>query len=74
MSVVLCLQECEANAVMTDMVISSFGILLQVECVQALLEAGADRSAGAMDDMSALHFAAQQGNTEVVKELINAGV
>ena len=45
----------------------------QVECVQALLEAGADKSAGAMDDMSALHFAAQQGHTEVVKALINAG-
>ena len=41
--------------------------------MQALLEAGADKSAGAMDDMSALHFAAQQGHTEVVKALINAG-
>ena len=42
--------------------------------MQALLEAGADKSAGAMDDMSALHFAAQQGHTEVVKVLVNAGV
>ena len=42
--------------------------------MQALLEAGADKSAGAMDDMSALHFAAQQGHTEVVKALIIAGV
>ena len=41
--------------------------------MQALLEAGANKSAAAQDDMSTLHFAAQQGHTEVVRTLINAG-
>ena len=42
--------------------------------MQALLEAGANKSAAAQDDMSTLHFASQQGHTEVVRMLLNAGV
>lgn len=45
----------------------------QVECVTALIEAGANIHSAAMDDMSSLHFAAQQGHLEVCRELLNAG-
>jgi ankyrin repeat protein len=42
--------------------------------VKALLTGGADIHATAMDEMSSLHFAAQQGHTEVCRVLLNAGV
>jgi ankyrin repeat protein len=41
--------------------------------VKLLLNHGAQTTAAAMDDMNALHFAAQKGNTEVVRTLLNAG-
>lgn len=34
----------------------------------------ADVGAAAMDDMAAIHFAAQKGHTEIVKILVNSGV
>ncbi|CAK0785855.1 hypothetical protein CVIRNUC_009067 [Coccomyxa viridis] len=46
----------------------------QVECVKALLEAGANTKIFAMDDMNAMHFAAQKGHAEVVRLLLNAGL
>ena len=46
---------------------------VQVECVKALLEAGANTKVFAMDDMNAMHFAAQKGHVEVVRQLLNAG-
>lgn len=46
---------------------------MQVECVKLLLEAGANIKAFAMDDMNAMHFAAQKGHAEVVRQLLNAG-
>lgn len=41
--------------------------------MKALLEAGADTKVFAMDDMNAMHFAAQKGHAEVVRQLLNAG-
>lgn len=38
-----------------------------------LLAAGAELRAAAMDEMSSIHFAAQQGHTNVCQFLINAG-
>ena len=37
------------------------------------MEAGANVHSAAMDDMSSLHFAAQQGHVEVSRALLNAG-
>ena len=39
-----------------------------------LIKAGANVHSAAMDDMSSLHFAAQQGHLDVCRTLINAGV
>ena len=47
---------------------------MQVDCVKALLEAKADVKVFAMDDMNAMHFAAQKGHAEVVRLLLNRGV
>ena len=45
------------------------------EAVRVLLAtAGIHAKAKAIDDMTALHFAAQNGHTEVVRMLLNAGV
>ena len=41
--------------------------------MRALLEAGANTKVFAMDDMNAMHFAAQKGHAEVVRQLLNAG-
>lgn len=41
--------------------------------MKALLEAGANTKIFAMDDMNAMHFAAQKGHAEVVRLLLNAG-
>ena len=41
--------------------------------MKALLEAGANTKVFAMDDMNAMHFAAQKGHAEVVRQLLNAG-
>lgn len=41
--------------------------------MKALLEAGASVKIFAMDDMSAMHFAAQKGHAEVVNVLLNHG-
>ena len=41
--------------------------------MKALLEAGANTKIFAMDDMNAMHFAAQKGHAEVVRQLLNAG-
>ena len=46
---------------------------VQVECVKALLNAKADVKVFAMDDMNAMHFAAQKGHADVVRLLINHG-
>lgn len=43
------------------------------ECVKLLLAHGAQVGAAAMDDMNALHFAAQKGHTEAARALLNAG-
>ena len=45
----------------------------QVECIEALIVAGADVKAGAGDDMSPLHFAASKGHTEACRTLLAAG-
>ena len=47
---------------------------MQVDCVKDLLEAGANVKVFAVDDMNAMHFAAQKGHAEVVRQLLNAGV
>ena len=41
--------------------------------MKALLEAKADVKVFAMDDMNAMHFAAQKGHAEVVRLLLNHG-
>ena len=41
--------------------------------VRALLEAGADVHAAAMDGIQSVHFAAQNGHAEVLKELLKRG-
>ena len=41
--------------------------------MKALLDAKADVKAFAMDDMNAMHFAAQKGHAEVVRLLLNHG-
>jgi ankyrin repeat protein len=41
--------------------------------VKLLLAHGCNVKAAAMDEMSALHFAAQKGHAEVVRHLLNAG-
>ena len=41
--------------------------------MKALLEAGANTKIFAMDDINAMHFAAQKGHAEVVRQLLNAG-
>lgn len=43
------------------------------EAVQLLLGHGSNVKAAAMDDMNALHFAAQKGHVEPIRHLINAG-
>ena len=48
-------------------------LYVQVDCVKALLEAKADVKVFAMDDMNAMHFAAQKGHAEVVRLLLNHG-
>ena len=45
----------------------------QVDCLKALLAAGADINAAAQDDMNALHFAAVKGQTEATRWLLNSG-
>ncbi len=45
----------------------------QVECIEALIVAGADVKAGAGDDMAPLHFAASKGHTEACRTLLAAG-
>ena len=41
--------------------------------MEALLAAGAEANAAAVDDTNALHFAAQKGHTDVVKLLLSKG-
>ena len=43
------------------------------EAVKVLLAHGSQVAAAAVDDMNALHFAAQRGHTEVVRALLGAG-
>jgi ankyrin repeat protein len=43
------------------------------ESVKLLLAHGAQVGAAAMDDMNAIHFAAQKGHVEALRALINAG-
>ena len=43
------------------------------EAVKLLRAHGSQATAAAMDDMNALHFAAQKGHVEVVRLLLNAG-
>jgi ankyrin repeat protein len=43
------------------------------DAVKVLLAHGCNVKAGAVDDMNALHFAAQKGHTEVLRQLLNAG-
>lgn len=43
------------------------------EAVQLLLGHGSNVKAAAMDDMNALHFAAQKGHVEPIRLLVNAG-
>jgi ankyrin repeat protein len=50
------------------------GSILQIDCVKALIAAKCNIGAGAMDDMNALHFAAQKGHLEVCRLLLNEGV
>ena len=45
----------------------------QVDCLKALLAAGANINAAAQDDMNALHFAAVKGQTEAIRWLLNSG-
>lgn len=45
-----------------------------VEVVSCLCQHKADVGAAAMDDMGAIHFAAQKGHLEVVKTLVSSGV
>jgi hypothetical protein len=42
--------------------------------VKALIAAKCNIGAGAMDDMNALHFAAQKGHLEVCRLLLNEGI
>lgn len=46
----------------------------QLECVKALLAAGAEAGAAAQDDMNGLHFACVKGRTDVARWLLNSGV
>lgn len=41
--------------------------------MEALIVAGANVHSAAMDDMSSLHFAAQQGHLDVCRALLNTG-
>jgi len=45
----------------------------QLNCLKALLAAGAKISVGAQDDMQALHFAALKGHTACVQWLLDEG-
>ena len=45
----------------------------QLECCKVLVAEGADKGAAAMDDTTALHFAAQKGHAEVARFLLNEG-
>lgn len=45
----------------------------QLDCVEALVAAKCNIGAGAVDDMNALHFAAQKGHLEVCRFLLNQG-
>jgi ankyrin repeat protein len=44
------------------------------EALKLLLAHGCNIKASAMDDMNALHFAAQKGQLEAIRRLITAGV
>jgi ankyrin repeat protein len=43
------------------------------EALKLLLAHGCNIKASAMDDMNALHFAAQKGQLEAIRRLITAG-
>jgi len=47
--------------------------IMQEDALEALIAANANKGATAMDDMNALHFAAQSGHTEISRMLIKNG-
>ncbi len=51
----------------------TFAVGLLQDFVRLLLAHGCNATATAMDDMNALHFAAQKGHTEIARHLLNAG-
>jgi ankyrin repeat protein len=47
--------------------------VMQEDALEALIAANANKGATAMDDMNALHFAAQNGHTRTSRILITNG-